>query len=151
MPSSGICSINVEWGDGKQHRSGKFLWWLWWGANCILAFSIFCDTSGVTNRINKCLIALKWNSSGFNRILITAYRCLLVTLNYHAFPLFASFFLFSVVCTYKMVSVVHGWITPFISYSLDYLLYPSVFYAIKTLFYGGLVRPWMYVLQNIVH
>lgn len=82
----------------KQYRSERFLWWLLCGASCILAFSIFCDTSGVTNRINKCLIALKWNSSGFNRILITAYRCLLVTLNYHAFPLFALFFLFSVVC-----------------------------------------------------
>lgn len=55
------------------------------------AFSIFCDTSGVTNRINKRLIILKGNSSGFNRILITAYRCLLVSLNYHAFLLFAFF------------------------------------------------------------
>ena len=64
------------------------------GANCILAFSIFCVTSGATNRINKRLIALKGNSSGFNRILITAYRCLLVTLNYHAFLLFASFLCF---------------------------------------------------------
>lgn len=62
-----------------------------------LAFSIFCDTSGVTNRINRRLITLKGNSSGFNRILITAYRCLLVTLNYHAFPLFTSFFLLKLI------------------------------------------------------
>lgn len=37
-------------------------------------------TSGAANQINKRLISLKGNSSDFNRILITADRCLLVTL-----------------------------------------------------------------------
>lgn len=37
-------------------------------------------TSGAANQINKRLISLKGNSSDFNQILITADRCLLVTL-----------------------------------------------------------------------
>lgn len=68
----------------------------------MLAFSMFFDTSGVTNGINKGLITLKGNSSSSNRILITAYRCLLVTLNKHAFLLFATL---SVLCADKTVSV----------------------------------------------
>lgn len=106
-----------RWGNGAEVE--HFFWWLECGANCTLAFSIFRDTSGVTNRINKRLITLKGNSSGFNRILITAYRYLLVTLNYHSFPLFTSlFFLFSGVCIDKTVSVLRGWITAFISNTL---------------------------------
>lgn len=80
-----FCSITSEWGDGKDYSE----MYLCCGVCCILAFSILCDTSGVTNRLNKSLITVKGNSSGFNRILITAYRCLLVSLNYHAFLLFA--------------------------------------------------------------
>lgn len=95
------------------------------------AFSIFCDTS---NRINKRLIILKGNSSGFNRILITAYRCLLVSLKYHAFLLFAFFFcLFSRMCTDKMVS--NGTAESQLLFLIHSIIH--VFYSTQTQFYRG--------------
>ena len=75
-----LCSVAVERGVEETAQKWNIsLMARVWSQLQFLAFSIFRDTSGVTNRINKRLITLKGNSSGFNRILITAYRCLLVT------------------------------------------------------------------------
>lgn len=66
-----------------------------WSQLHFLAYAVFRHTSEDTNQINKRLITVKGNSSGFNQILITAYRCLLVTLNDRGFlhsPFFFSAF-----------------------------------------------------------
>ena len=129
---------------GKTAEKMSLLVW-GWSQLQFLAFSTFCDTSGVTNRINKCVIALKGNSSGFNRILIIAYRCLLVTLNYRAFPLFASFSShFSRMSTDKWLVFCNTDSQPLFLICLIIFYIPLFFfffYSIQTLFYSGLLRP----------
>lgn len=67
--------LTMQGGDGASPngRGERSQWQL-------LACAAVRLTSGAANQINKRLISLKGNSSDFNRILITADRCLLVTL-----------------------------------------------------------------------